>query len=122
MKKGLKQALSDFLLHYRATPHSTTGVSSSELLNSRKLKTRLPSLPCKIHDKDKLQKTTIKTDGDTNLHVKPSSLNVGDTVLFKENKKDSTTPPFDSRSNKVVWRKGNGVVTKRGEHKGLILL
>ena len=125
-KKSLKQALREFLLHYRVTPHSTTGVSPSELLNGRKLKTRLPSLPCRIqkteqHEnachKDKLQKTKIKTDGDKNLHVKPISLKVGDSVLVKQNRKNATTPPFDPCPYKIVWRKGNTIMAQRGEHK-----
>ena len=49
--------------------------------------------------------------------MKPSSLKVGDSVLIKQNKKNSTTPPFNPRPYKVVWRKGNAVVAKRGEHK-----
>ena len=40
--KSLKQELFTFLQQYRATPHSTTGKSPSELLNGRKLKSTLP--------------------------------------------------------------------------------
>ena len=43
--KNWKQELYKFLRQYRATPHSTTTVSPSEALNSRKLKITLPEPP-----------------------------------------------------------------------------
>jgi transposase InsO family protein len=50
-----KQELSRFLRHYRATPHSTTSMTPSELLNGRKLRTEMPSLPT-------MRKTVTFTD------------------------------------------------------------
>ncbi|CAB4043006.1 Transposon Ty3-G Gag-Pol poly [Paramuricea clavata] len=44
-KKNWKQAMNQFLLNYRATPHSTTNISPSESLNNRKIKTMLPEMP-----------------------------------------------------------------------------
>ena len=41
-KRNWKEGLGSFLLMYRTTPHSTTGVSSAEFLFHRKLRTRLP--------------------------------------------------------------------------------
>jgi len=38
-----KQKLHRFLRHYHASPHSTTRLSPFELLNSQKLRTKLPS-------------------------------------------------------------------------------
>ena len=42
-----KQELHQFLRHYHATPHSTTGKSPAELLYGRKIKWNFPSLPPK---------------------------------------------------------------------------
>ena len=42
--KNWRQELFTFLRQYRATPHSTTGKSPSELLNGRKLKSTLPQI------------------------------------------------------------------------------
>nr|XP_055041695.1 uncharacterized protein K02A2.6-like [Misgurnus anguillicaudatus] len=39
-----KQAVTDFLQNYRATPHATTGVSPFELLRGRKMHTKLNTL------------------------------------------------------------------------------
>ena len=43
-QRNWKQELYTFLRQYRATPHSSTGVSPSELLNGRQMKIMLPEL------------------------------------------------------------------------------
>ena len=57
---SLKHRIANFLLRYRVTPHSTTGVSPSELLCKRQLRTRLtlvkPSLAKRVEKKQKAQK------------------------------------------------------------------
>ena len=56
----IEERLARMLMKYRTTPHSTTGVSSSELLFSWKIKTRLdlikPSLETKVYKKQQNQK------------------------------------------------------------------
>ena len=42
--KDPKTELCNYLLHYRATPHSTTGRSLAELLFNHKLQTKLRNL------------------------------------------------------------------------------
>ena len=39
-----RSQMDDFLMMYRCTPHSTTGVSPAELLFDRKIRTKLPQL------------------------------------------------------------------------------
>ena len=43
-KRNWKEELGSFLIMYRTTPHSTTGVSPTELLFRRKLRTRIPGI------------------------------------------------------------------------------
>ena len=43
-KKNWKEELQKYLFMYRATIHSTTGVSLAELLFGRKIRTKLPEL------------------------------------------------------------------------------
>ena len=77
VKQGLRQMkgasveekLSKFLHKYRITPHSTTGISPSELLMGRRLRSRLdllhPDLPGKVEGKQwkqKLSHDTSRTD------------------------------------------------------------
>ena len=47
-KKDLKEELASYLMMYRTTPHSTTGVSPSKLLFHRKLRKRLAGRRIKI--------------------------------------------------------------------------
>ena len=58
MQKNRKPAVTDFLQNYRATPHATTGVSPSELLHNKRMKTKLDIFPLK----DKSDKcTTVRS-------------------------------------------------------------
>ena len=58
--RSLKHRLADFLLRYRTTPHSTTGISPAELLMKRRLRKRLslvkPTLAPAIETKQEKQK------------------------------------------------------------------
>ena len=49
--KNWRNELIKYLLAYRTTPHSSTGISPAELLFGRKLRTKLPELrPCEVND------------------------------------------------------------------------
>ncbi|XP_060077908.1 uncharacterized protein K02A2.6-like [Ylistrum balloti] len=43
-KKNWKEEIENYLMSYRTTPHTVTGVSPAELLFKRKLRTRLPAI------------------------------------------------------------------------------
>jgi hypothetical protein len=120
---NVKQALYEFLRQYRATPHSTTGLSPNELLNGRKLRTRLSTFSetidnnkqMTVKERDTKQKTKMKTHADKVLHAKASDVTVGDKVLVKQKKRNAFSTPFDPNPYTVTWRRGNSVVAKRGE-------
>ncbi len=62
MEKGsVRTKLSHFLLSYRTTPQSTTGVSPAELLMGRKLHTHLNRMPPSIADSVKDKQCQQKT-------------------------------------------------------------
>ena len=121
--RNTKQALHEFLRQYRATPHSTTGLSPCELLNGRKLRTRLSTIdetareqcPKTIKERDTEQKVKMKAHADKVLHTKPSDIAVGDCVLVKQKKKNAFSTPFNPKPYTVTWRNGNSVVAERGE-------
>ena len=75
----LHQKLTRFLLTYRSTPHSTTGVSPAELFLKRQLRTRLdllrPSLERKVADQQDQQKSYH------DAHSKDRKFVIGETVL-----------------------------------------
>ena len=66
MKKTSKDListyLSRFLLHYRITPHSTTGVSPTEMLFGRRLCSKLdllvPNITTRVEQRQEVQKAT----------------------------------------------------------------
>lgn len=97
--KSWRQELFTFLRQYRATPHSTTGKSPSELLNGRKLKSTLPQIqhdlaPQEVRQTDAKRKTEMKEYADRCSHAKNTDLSVGDKVLLKQPKQNKMSTPF----------------------------
>ena len=97
--KNWKQELFTFLRQYRATPHSTTGKSPSELLNGRKLKSTLPRVQYdeaspEIRQADATRKEKMKEYADKCSNAKSTDLSVGDKVLIKQPKQNKMSTPF----------------------------
>ena len=90
VKRGLKQMvgasveekLSKFLHKYRITPHSTTGISPSELLMGRRLRSRLDLLHPDLPDKVKGKQWKQKLAHDTSL--KDQTFQEGDEVYAED--------------------------------------
>ena len=87
--KDPRAELYKYLLHYRATPHTTTEKTPAEMLFGRKPQTKLPYIfgsnerdekqkTRDLHDKQKLKQ---KYYFDTKRMEKPKEINVGDKVL-----------------------------------------
>ena len=125
-KGSWKQEIYKFLRHYRATPHSTTGKSPSEMLNARKLRTELPSRvrKKKVRFKDQVElaerrderlKSYIKELADDRKNAKPSTISIGDDVLVKQDKTNKLSTPFDSSPYKVINKKGSMVTAGRSD-------
>jgi hypothetical protein len=127
MEKGSwKQELFKFLRHYRATPHSSTGMSPSEMLNSRKLRTELPSRVRKkrVKFKDEVElaerrderlKQYMKELADDRKHARKSDITIGDNVLVKQDKTHKLSTPFDHIPYKVSQRKGSMITAERSD-------
>ena len=95
--KNWKSELPQFSRQYRATPHSSTGISPFEILTGRQMNIGLPQLhqntsSALIHphmtQNDHISKSKMKMYTDTKQHNKPSDLQVGDHVLVKQPKTD----------------------------------
>ena len=127
--KNWKQELNKFLRQYRATPHSTTGISPCEALNQRKLKTTLPEFaspaPARhqiipetqnLAQRDAEQKKKIKAYADQKLGARESKIKLGDTVLIKQPKTNKLSTPF-SPAPLVVEEKKGSMVTASDGHK-----
>ena len=98
MEEGtIQDKLSRFLLKYRTTPHTTTGVSPAELLMKRKLRTKLdlivPSTASLVRQKQEHKKQTH------DHHAKHRDFEANDPVFIKN---------FSSPKS---WQKGTVVQT-----------
>jgi hypothetical protein len=107
---------------YRATPHSTTGKSPSELLQNRKMRLKLPSVIPKPEGrmqeeakaKHEAERKKQKEYADKRRRAKVKPVLVGDEVLVKQDK-TTTKPPWDPKPFKVVEVKGTQVTATRGQ-------
>ena len=119
-KRNWKQELYKRLLAYRATPHSTTGVSPASVIFGRDIRTKLPSLILKSNDsdmreRDAMKKRSMKDYADNKQYVKESKLKLGDTVLLKSTGKSKSGTPYDPHPFEVVDKKGNMITAQRGQ-------
>ena len=112
--KEWKAVLRKYLLTYRNTPHSTTKQSPASLIFNRPIQDKLPTLPIQptktylsAMKRDKKAKEIIKSYADRN--AKPSLIEVGDSVLMKQNRKNKLSTNFALTRFKVVQRLGGSV-------------
>ena len=124
-RKNWKQELYKFLRQYRATPHPSTGHSPFQLLFNRKPQTKLPHVDLEprgqvdshVRQNDKLAKTKMKEYADMRNHAKPCEIQIGDTMLVKnDTKQDKLSTPFKLHPHKITARKGSMLTASNGEH------
>jgi hypothetical protein len=112
-----------FLLNYRSTPHSTTGVSPAEVLMNRQLRTKVPQYeglnkPGQVLkealQKDQTRKAGMKRYADRKFRAKTSDVGVGDWVLLRQRRQNKLSTNYDSKPYRVIRRKGSSVMLQRG--------
>lgn len=119
-----KVELDQYLNLYNNNPHTTTGKPPSELLQGRKLRSKLPQLedlastpPCTdFRDQDTSKKMVQKEREDETRRARPSDISVGDIVLLKNllpSNKLSTN--FLKEKFTVVDRNGSNVTIQSQE-------
>nr|XP_058967969.1 uncharacterized protein K02A2.6-like [Pocillopora verrucosa] len=115
--KRWKDELNKFLLAYRTTPHSTTGMTPASLMFGRELKTKLPELrPNKslldesIRDQDWNHKLSSKLYADKQRNA---TFNPGDKVLLKNTKSPGKlAPKFEPQPYTVQTKEGQELTLK----------
>lgn len=120
MGRDWKNDLYSFLLAYRNTPHSITGKSPAVLMFGRTLKDKLPEALNTQEDEkdvvtsfDQIKKDKGKQYGDFKRKAKYSEIDVGDTVLLKNQmKKNKLTTNFNPQPNIVLRRNGTRLTVK----------
>ena len=118
--KEWKKEVRKYLVAYRSTPHSTTGVSPAELLFGRKVRTKLPELreestESEMRDRDSEMKVKAKQYADKKRNVQESDLTPGDKVLVKQERRNKLSTPFAPEPYAVVTKTGNSVVIESPE-------
>ena len=113
--KDWKDGVRKYLVAYRSTPHTTTGVRPAELLFGRKMRTKLPELreevlASEMRDRDSGMKAKAKVYADKKRNAKESDISPGDKVLVKQERQNKLSTPFAPEPDKVVTKTGNGVV------------
>ena len=94
-----------FLQNYRATPHTTTGVSPALLHLGQEIRTKVPQVEVKLSDelsaalqsahlKDGQAKQKTKAYADKRNRASPSDIKPGDQVLLQQVKHGGTTLEF----------------------------
>ena len=122
---GWKSEMFTFLKAYRATPHSSTGVSPSMALNNRELNIGFPNVepPKKLEDivrskvikNDKIVKNSMQKYADAKRNTGTDrSIDIGDSVLVRNTNKHKTDLPFHQERHTVVQKKGSMITATNG--------
>ena len=118
-----KSEVYNFHLNYRATPHSSTNMSPSEVLMNRKIRTKVPQIykvanakiDTELQQTDEKSKRIMKTYADKQRNVKPHGFHIGDTVLVKQQKNNKLTTPYSDKPYIIIKIKGSMITAKRIE-------
>ena len=117
--KDPKREIYKYLLTYRATPHSTTGIPPAELLFNRPVQTTIPKMPRKhpqhkqLKARDAQKKQEMKQYNDQRRHARNHTIKIGDKVLVSQ-KKSTTKPPYNPTPMTVTKVKGSMVTATVG--------
>ena len=115
-RRDWKKELWRFLLAYRTTPHTVTGVSPAELLCGRKFRTKLPDIggpptsqkPFRHIDEER--KIRAEQYANHRRHCQPSGLQQGDKVLLQSDRFNKLAPSFEPEPYVVKEKRGTQVV------------
>ena len=93
-----------FLHNYCATPHCTKGVSPATALFGRPSRVKLPNHvvapsgeshdPVTMRKRDAQQKLKIKSQAELRRTIKDCDIQVGDTVLVRQPKREKLSTPY----------------------------
>ena len=114
-RKEWKKELRKYLVAYRSSCHTTTGVSPAELLFGKKMRIKSPELREEViatgmRDRDSGKKTKVKTYTDNKRNTKPLDVSPGDKLLVKQERQNKLSTPCAPEPHEVVTKTGNSVI------------
>ncbi|CAB4012329.1 PREDICTED: uncharacterized protein K02A2.6-like [Paramuricea clavata] len=121
-KQNWRRTMQEFLLNYRATPHTTTQVAPATLMFGRNTRTRLPQTDTKtdknaldhsVEQRDKEQRQRMKEYADRQRQSKTTTMNIGDYILVRQQKHNKFTPNFDPKPLRIITVKGTMITAER---------
>jgi hypothetical protein len=123
--RNWKQEMYKHLRQYRATPHPSTGMSPFELMFGDKPRTRLPQIDTvhpqpevdrQVRANDQIAKHKHKWYADKRNNAHFRDMNVGDSVLVREDiKQGKLSTPFKQNPYVVVDKKGSMITATAGD-------
>ncbi|KAK3742186.1 hypothetical protein QZH41_012077 [Actinostola sp. cb2023] len=122
--KNWQQEINKFLINYRATPHSSTGVPPYTALYGRPMRTKLPEIPTQSkQDKemrlnDQQSKDEMKRYADQRRNTRSSNINPNDKVLVHKGKphQGKTEPYYEPHPYTVIDKKGSMITASDGKN------
>ena len=114
--------MNKFLLAYRSTPHTVTGVSPAKLLFGREVRTKIPCVEHRqnkdpeLADRDLARKQKGKAYVDQARLPEDSPIEPGDVVLVKNHKpKNKLSPMFGDKLYRVMDKQGSEVTVESSD-------
>ena len=115
-----RKELNKFLMAYRTTPHTTTGVTPAELMFRRKIRTKMPELDENVkreddravRDRDNEMKQKVKDYADHRRNAQHSDIQTGDKVLLQQRMKNKLSTRYEEIPYEVVDRYGSQVTVQ----------
>ena len=112
-----RKSFPKFLLGYRSTPHTTTGVSSAKLFFGKEIRSKLrgegelrsANNDSEVMDRDRERKQKGKDYADNLRGACESNLKEGDKVLLQKPSSDKLSPSFEATPYRVVDKEGDHV-------------
>jgi hypothetical protein len=120
--KDYKAELRKFLMAYRSTPHSVTGVSPAEMMLGRPMRTKLSSivqggLDESIRDRQGRAQVKGREYVDIKRGAVDREIGIGDEVLVRSQKVHKLSPTFGVDKFQVVAKEGSEVVVSNKKGK-----
>jgi hypothetical protein len=120
--KRWQDEINKFLLSYRSSPHSVTGVPPATLMFNRAIRTKLPQLRSEksilfegIRERDWREKLKSKDYVDSKRKSEFVDVKAGDQVLVKSSKTDKLSFNFEPKPWVVLSKSGNEVKVRSEE-------